>query len=98
MKQIKETLRRHDWRTVQGDFTISFRNQWYQLLPTPGLAVRPKDEVNVREDPNGALHFSIRHKPVSVTAIAKRPRQVGLRHLPGTLAPLLQNRTFSFPA
>ena len=98
MKHIEETLCRHDWRTVQGDFTISFRNQWYQLLPTPGLAVRPKDEVNVREDPNGALHFSIRHKPVSVTAIAKRPRQVGLRHLPGTLAPLLQNRTFSFPA
>lgn len=98
MVGVKEALCRQEWRTVQGDFTISFRSQWYQLLPTPGLAIRPKDEVNIREHPDSTLQFFVRHKPVKVSAIAKRSGQSSLRRLPGTLAPLLSNRTFSLPA
>lgn len=72
LDQLPETLCRMEKRTVMNDFTVSFKSQWYQLLPTKGLAIRPKDDALVREYPDGAVSFSIRNKRTLVTPIAKR--------------------------
>jgi hypothetical protein len=81
---------RREERAVQHDFTIAFRTTWYQILPTPRLAVRPKDRVEVREYPDGAIAFFIRNKPVEVQVIPKRlPAKT--RKIAATLAPALLN-------
>lgn len=71
-KELPEVLCRLETRRVMNDFTVSVKSQWYQLLPTPGLAIRPKDEVLVREYPDERLSFSIRNKRTVVKPIAKR--------------------------
>lgn len=73
LKALPETLCRIEQRQVMGDFTISFRSQWYQVLPTHGLAIRPKDKVIVRHYPNGTLSFTIRGRRVATKPIAKQP-------------------------
>lgn len=82
---LPETLCRMERRTVMNDFTVSFRGQWHQVLPTKGLAIRPKDEVAVREYPDGTLSFSIRGKRAETKPIAKRSEMRPAT--PTTLAP-----------
>lgn len=89
LQDLKEVFVRRERRIVQHDFTVSFRTQWYQLLPTPRLAVRPKDEVEIREYPDGALGFFIRNKPAMVEPIAKRLPIEERRKNAVTLAPQL---------
>lgn len=72
-KLLPETLCRVEQRQVMGDYTFSFRAQWHQILPTPGLALRPKDPVTVREYPDGAVSFTIRNKKVVTKPIVKQP-------------------------
>lgn len=87
---LKEIFVRQEERTVQHDFTVAFQTQWYQILPTPRLAVRPKDRVEVREYPNGSRGFFIRNKPVEVIPIQKRmPTEA--RKIASTLIPVLLN-------
>lgn len=66
------TLCRMEQRMVQHDFTVSFKSQWYQILPTKRLAIRPRDTVIVREYPDSTLSFSIRNIKVDIKPIAKR--------------------------
>lgn len=70
--ELKEVFVRRQSRVVQHDFTVSFETQWFQILSTPRLAVRPKDAVEVREYPNHKLGFFLRNKSVAVQAIPKR--------------------------
>ena len=87
---LKEVFVRREERTVQHDFTVAFRTQWYQILPTPRLAVRPKDRVEVREYPDGSIHFFIRNKLVEVQPVHKRvPSET--RRIATTLVPALLN-------
>lgn len=71
-KENKEVFVRRQTRVVQHDFTLSFETQWFQILSTPRLAVRPKDAVEVREYPNHEIGFFLRGKAVAVQTIPKR--------------------------
>lgn len=96
LTQLPDVLCRHEHRVVQHDFTISFRTKWYQILPTPGLAIRPRDTVLICEYPDGRLILFLRHRSLNIKPIDKpashKARQ--LRLLP-TLAPELSRRTYS---
>ena len=72
LARLPETLCRQEERTVPNDFTFSFNAQWYQILATPRLAVRPKDTVRVRSYPDGTFSFSVRDRRLEVRAIPKR--------------------------
>jgi len=72
-KLLPETLCRVETRQVMHDFTVSFQSAWHQILPTPGLAIRPKDEVLVRQYTDGTVSFTIRNKRVATRPIAKAP-------------------------
>lgn len=93
---LPEVLCRQEQRRVQPDYTISFRSQWYQIRPTPKLAIRPKDDVLVREYADGALTFFIRHQRLLVNPIPKRLLNTIRRTSPiPILAPELTLRTYS---
>lgn len=83
---LREVFVRREERTVQHDFTVAFRTRWHQILPSPRLAVRPKDRVEVREYPDGTIRFFIRNKPIEVRAITKRMPEVS-RKIAASLAP-----------
>lgn len=55
-------LCRREQRVLQNDFTISYKSIRYQLLSTPRLLMRPKDEVLVHELPDATIRLFIRNK------------------------------------
>lgn len=74
-------LSRQTTRTVQNDFTVSFSNQWYQILPNQPVTVCKRDEVTIEERTDGAIHFRLRkNKYLNVKPIPKAlkatPRKV----------------------
>jgi hypothetical protein len=73
LAMLPETLCRIAHRQVMGDFTVSFQSSWYQILPTTGLAIRPKDAVLVRQYTDGKISFTIRNKRVDTKLVAKQP-------------------------
>lgn len=88
--QLPDVLCRQETRSVQYDFTVSFRSQWYQILPTRGLAIRPRDSVLIREYPDGRLGFFLRHRALNIQPIAKTAsRKIRQLRLLPTLAPEL---------
>jgi len=87
-----ELFCRHDERVVQHDFTISHETTWYQLLPTPGIAIRPRETCVVRTHVDRSVTVAIRGKTVQCKTIPKavRPvRRVGVSRAPMmTLVPV----------
>lgn len=63
-------------RRVNNDFTIQFKNKWYQLAETQTTTVRAKERVTVEEWLDGTVHFSLREKYLSYTVLPKRPKKV----------------------
>lgn len=64
-------------RTVQNDYTISFNKQWYQILPTRGVAICKRDKVVVEEHVNGAVELRCKgtHKYLDINPISKNTQQ-----------------------
>lgn len=84
---LPQTLCRMETRVLQNDFTVSFESQWFQVLKTAGLAIRPKDPVVVRQFPDGSLALAIRNKPANAKLIPKRtrPERISLKSYVPTL-------------
>jgi len=60
-------------RTVQNDFTIAFKNQWYQLTRQQPVTVCKKDKVVVEEHTDGTLHVRLRGKYLNYQVLPQRP-------------------------
>lgn len=63
---------RREHRVIQNDFTVPYKTRRFQLLPTPRLAVRPKEQVEVHEFPNGSVSLLIRGKKANFHPLPKR--------------------------
>lgn len=62
-------------RKVNNDFTIQFKNIWYQLLELQPTTVRPKETVLVEEWLNGIVHLSLREYYLSYAILPQRPKR-----------------------
>ena len=70
-------------RTVTNDFTVRFKNQWYQLAGQQPIAVYRGDIVTIEERLDGSIHIRLKDRYLSFTAINKlersaRPRVTAL--------------------
>ncbi len=63
-------------RVINNDFTIQFKNKWYQLVEIQPTTVRAKEEVTVEEWLDKSIHFSMRGKYLNYTALPERPKKV----------------------
>jgi transposase len=70
-KRLDCVFCREESRTLTNDFTVQHESRWYQVLPSPRLAPRPKDRVAVRTAPDGSVTLWIREKPVNFSVIEK---------------------------
>jgi len=77
---------RREKRVIQHDFTVAYKTKWFQLLPTPRLAMRPKERAYVHEFPDGDIHLLVRGKQTNFHPLPKRPRQTQTKQRAQTLA------------
>ena len=87
-KQLSAILSRQHLRTVQNDFTLSFNNHWYQLLPDQPVLVRPKDKVIVESRLDDSVHLRLRGKYLSCQVLPHRPKKTTPRPWALTKSPL----------
>lgn len=62
-------------RTVRNDFTVSFNNQWHQLLEDQSATIRKQDIIVAEEWLDGSIHFAIRGKYLNSKVITERPQK-----------------------
>jgi len=72
-------LSRQTKRVVQNDFTISFKNRWYQLTKDQPVTIGKRDQVLVEERTNGDIQIRLSGKYLNYERLpeyAKKPRRV----------------------
>ena len=62
-------------RKINNDFTIQFKNKWYQLTEIQPLTVRARDAVMVEQWLDGTLHFSLRDKYLIYVVLPEKPKR-----------------------
>lgn len=85
MKQLNGILARHTTRTAQNDFTISYKNQWYQLTKNQPATICKKDQIIVEERTDKTIHLRLRNKYLNYKLLPARP-QKALSKIPWVLA------------
>jgi transposase len=63
-------------RVINNDFTIQFKNNWYQLAEVQTTTVRAREKVLVEEWLDGTIHFSLREKYLNYVELLERPKKV----------------------
>ena len=63
-------------RQVKNDFTIQFKNTWYQLAEIQPTTVYRKDDVLVEERLNGEVYLSKKEKYLNFKNLPARPEKV----------------------
>ena len=74
--KLNSIFSKQSTRVVRNDFTISFNNQWYQLLEEQSATVRKQDTILVEGWLDGSIHFSIRGKYLNSKIITERPQKI----------------------
>lgn len=63
-------------RKLCNDFTIRYKNNWYQLLPKQPTILSPKDSIVVNEHLNGSISLTIRKCVLNFEHLAAKPEKV----------------------
>ena len=63
-------------RAVGNDFTIRFKNQWYQLAAAQPVVIYPNDTVTLEERLDGTIHVRFTEAYLSFKAISKLERVI----------------------
>lgn len=74
-KQINSTFAIHSTRTVMNDFTIQFKNKYFQLEQQQPVTVCRKDRILVEEHINGSIKLNLRGKELRYTVLPERPKK-----------------------
>ena len=69
----------HSAREINNDYTVRFKNQWLQLLPTQPTTVCRRDDVIIEERPDSMLKISFRGQYLNFIILPKRPEKVKMR-------------------
>lgn len=78
-------------RTIRNDYTISYKNSWYQLKETSSVAMFPKETVVVEEKLNGDICFRLRGKYLNYDKLPERPKKISEKNIPWVLAKRIPN-------
>lgn len=84
-KKLPSILSRQEERTVQNDFTISFKKQWFQLTKQQPATICKRDKVIMEERMDGSIKIRLRGKYLNYKPINKGQKQVK-RQIPWVLA------------
>lgn len=74
-KQLKSIFSIKSSRRINSDFTIQFKNYFYQLEELQPATVRPKDQVVVEEYLDGTIHFKFREQYLRCFILPEKPKK-----------------------
>jgi hypothetical protein len=78
-KEDKKNLNRifsvQSTRVVHNDFTIQFKNTWYQLEEIQPVTIRAKEKVLVEEWLDGTIHLSHKGKYLQYSVLPEKPKK-----------------------
>lgn len=66
-------------RTVNNDYTIQFKNRWYQLSATQDTTVYKRDTVTIEERLDGTVHIRLKNTYLAHMVIPKRPKSARMK-------------------
>lgn len=66
---------RHEERTIQNDFTFSFKARWYQLTKQQPATICKKDVVTIEEYVDHTLHVRFKGKELNYICLPERPKR-----------------------
>jgi hypothetical protein len=72
--KLPSTFSRHETRTIQNDYTFSFKNLWYQIAKVQPITVCRKDVVTVEEWLDGSIHVRLRGKDLNYVILPDRAK------------------------
>lgn len=79
LKEEKEVLRHifsiQETRRVNLDFTIQFKNNWYQLTEIQPTTVRPLERVCMQTWLDGSVHIILKDRELTYLLLPKRPKK-----------------------
>lgn len=62
-------------RTVNNDYTVQFKNQYYQLTEIQPATVYKKDRITIEEHLNGEIKISLRNHYLNYSRLPERPKK-----------------------
>lgn len=65
----------HSERVVMNDFTVQFKNQYFQLNQQQPVMVCRKDKILIEEHLDGSIVLKLRDKKLTFTVLPKRPEK-----------------------
>jgi len=75
-KNIDKIFSIQSERQVRNDFTIQFKNDWYQLDEIQPTTVYRKEDILVEERLDGSIHLSKKEKDLNFKKLPARPERV----------------------
>ncbi len=72
---LNHTFSIHETRRVNNDFTIQFKNHWYQLTEIQSTTVRPQEVVLVETWLNDSVHLLLKEHELNYALLPKKPKK-----------------------
>lgn len=80
-QELKRIFSIQEERTVLNDFTVRYKNNWFQLAEIQPTTVLRRNAVLIEERPNGHVSISLRGKNLIFTTLPGRPKKVHLKEV-----------------
>lgn len=78
-KKLSSIFSIQSHRTINNDFTLRFKNMWFQLGEIQPCLVRKGDGVLVEERLDGSIHFKLKEKYLNYVKLGERPKKVEVK-------------------
>jgi hypothetical protein len=75
-KNINDIFSLHEVRRINFDYTIQFKNSWYQLLEIQPTTVRPLETVLVEVWLNESIHFMFKNYELKYVLLSGKPKKI----------------------
>ncbi len=79
--KLKSIFSIQSQRHINGDFTIRFKNKWYQLLEIQPTTIRAGNVVTTEEHLDGKVYFSFKEQYLNYVVLAQRPPKAKIQPL-----------------
>lgn len=63
-------------RQLKNDFTLRYRNQWYQLAKQQATIIRPKNTIKISQHTSGKLTMSLRKIALNYIQLTGQPQPI----------------------
>jgi len=89
---LDKIFSRQEVRTVNNDFTISYKSQWIQLSKDQPTVIERKDKILVEERLNNSIHLSLRGNYLNYRILPNRPKANGNKMKHTNIIPKKQHK------